>query len=280
MDIKIAIAYHKKSMLLKHKFLIPVQAGKNFAKENLEIQGDNEGINISEKNPWYCELTVLYWLWKNTTSEYKGLMHYRRTFTCKKHQKLNQLFLNVKFLLRRLSSLWSPYNSVGVKKQYEYKESEFAQATILFCNNIESILSKGVQMIVPAPGKFYMNIRRTLAYEVGGQNIELMDSIVKDNYPNFYPYYIKAMNGLFFYNANMSVMKNDIFEDYCSLLFDILQNHEKEVVSHGYLKDVSSEKAYSRISGYLAEMITNAYIQYRMALGTQVKVMPVAFLIN
>lgn len=40
---------------------------RNKAKESGYIV-DSEGISISERNPYYCELTALYWVWKNDTS--------------------------------------------------------------------------------------------------------------------------------------------------------------------------------------------------------------------
>ncbi|MCC4381911.1 DUF4422 domain-containing protein [Limosilactobacillus reuteri] len=42
---------------------------------------DNTKINISNKNKNYCELTGLYWLWKNSSDKYVGIEHYRRYFT-------------------------------------------------------------------------------------------------------------------------------------------------------------------------------------------------------
>lgn len=42
---------------------------------------DDVGDNISKKNPNYCELTGLYWLWKHCDDSYIGIVHYRRYFT-------------------------------------------------------------------------------------------------------------------------------------------------------------------------------------------------------
>ena len=59
----------------------PLQVGASTHPElDLGYQKDNTGDNISEKNPNFCELTGLYWIWKNANDHYKGLVHYRRYF--------------------------------------------------------------------------------------------------------------------------------------------------------------------------------------------------------
>ena len=42
---------------------------------------DGTGDHIASRNPFYCELTALYWIWKNDhTSRYVSIEHYRRFF--------------------------------------------------------------------------------------------------------------------------------------------------------------------------------------------------------
>ncbi len=59
---------------------IPLQAGAAL-HEHYGYLCDDTGDNISEKNPYYSELTGLYWIWKNSAdADYIGLCHYRRYF--------------------------------------------------------------------------------------------------------------------------------------------------------------------------------------------------------
>ena len=84
----IYIAAHKAFVVPSEEGYIPLQVGAQ-GKEALGYTADNTGEHISEKNPHYCELTGLYWIWKNTADEYKGLVHYRRYFRGK-HGRLTQ----------------------------------------------------------------------------------------------------------------------------------------------------------------------------------------------
>ena len=79
--VKILIACHKPSPIPKAEVLFPVLVGKKGADIQMDIQGDDEGENISDKNYCYCELTALYWAWKNLKDvDVIGLCHYRRYF--------------------------------------------------------------------------------------------------------------------------------------------------------------------------------------------------------
>lgn len=79
MDIKILVAAHKKYWMPDDSVYLPIQVGAALHSA-LGYVPDNTGYNISDKNPNYCELTALYWAWKNLECEYIGLCHYRRYF--------------------------------------------------------------------------------------------------------------------------------------------------------------------------------------------------------
>lgn len=77
MDTKLFVVTHKTvNGIPTDRMLIGVGSGEI---ENVDLR-DSVGDSISEKNSNFCELTALYWIWKNDTSASVGLEHYRRFF--------------------------------------------------------------------------------------------------------------------------------------------------------------------------------------------------------
>lgn len=64
----------------ENKYELPIYVGAHYAESKSVNNRDDVGDNISEKNPKYCELTALYWIWRNDFSDIVGLSHYRRKF--------------------------------------------------------------------------------------------------------------------------------------------------------------------------------------------------------
>ncbi len=78
--MSVYVAAHKAFSTELPKSHKPICVGANKNGKLFEL-ADNSGDNISDKNSTFCELTALYWVWKNTSDSYKGLAHYRRYFT-------------------------------------------------------------------------------------------------------------------------------------------------------------------------------------------------------
>ena len=90
-DIKIFVSHRidLDSETIDNPLYIPVRCGAVYdERENVDMLGDDTGDNISEKRNSFCELTVLYWAWKNVKADYYGLCQDCRylVFTDKLHK--------------------------------------------------------------------------------------------------------------------------------------------------------------------------------------------------
>ena len=128
--ISVIIAAHKEYRMPEDSLYLPLHVGaegktdENGNPLDLGYLKDNTGDNISAKNPMYCELTGLYWAWKNLDSDYIGLAHYRRHF-CGKGSGKDQFDKvlrgkEVRFLIKK------GYKVIVPRKRRYYIESLYS----------------------------------------------------------------------------------------------------------------------------------------------------------
>lgn len=152
---------------------------------------DDEGENISEKNPNFCELTGVYWIWKNVQDEYKGIVHYRRFFG---------------------------KNNLSAKASQIYSYEEMVR------------LLKGVDIVLPYVENLKQNARdEILIYCCTEEIFDELEKIIQNYYPeyqqDFEEYFHQNKTTLF----NMMFCRRELYDEYCEWLFDILFRLEKKV---------------------------------------------------
>ena len=97
MDIQIYVISHLLDDIEKTRndfIYTPLFVGRN-GRDNFGYCSDDNGDNISSKNPYFCELTGLYWIWKQSKADIIGLCHYRRYFVNEKDNLLENMRLNL-----------------------------------------------------------------------------------------------------------------------------------------------------------------------------------------
>jgi len=120
-------------------------------REKFLIDQPHEGDNIDFLNPWYCELTGLYYLWKHVDDDIVGLEHYRRYFVNSKNKLLSES--EIKKLLETNDVIaYKRNNSNAIKAMYDTgKGKELAIALAI----VHSLY--GMEIANFIKNKFYSN---------------------------------------------------------------------------------------------------------------------------
>ena len=73
------------------------------------------------------------------------------------------------------------------------------------------------------------------------------------------------------YYANISVMKSDLFDDYCEFVFGVFDELEQIMINERYYINLYKERSMYRIFGYVGELLTNVYIRKKKKDGYRIK---------
>ena len=105
-------------------------------REKFLIDQPHEGDNIDFLNPWYCELTGLYYLWKHVDDDIVGLEHYRRYFVNSKNKLLSES--EIKNLLQKYDVITCHYKD-PISIFESYKKHKFGTYEFFYLfNNLEN----------------------------------------------------------------------------------------------------------------------------------------------
>lgn len=197
--VSILVITHKMYRFPHSAIYHPLFVGGKYGQNSERFLMDNTGEHISEKNPSFCELTGLYWAWKNQffcDSKYVGLVHYRRYFRGNGEKLKDKTILSEKEILNLLKK----YDCIVPKKRNYF---------------IESIYSHY---------KHAHHIR----------DLDLTKEIIAVDSPEYLSSFEQVMSGKQLHLYNMFIMKKAFFDKYCEWLFDVLFKLEKQINISNY----------------------------------------------
>lgn len=236
MDIKIIVAAHKEFQMPQEDIYLPLHVGAAGKEELIaartaqkskdtvvceeRMERDDTGDNISQKNPMYCELTGLYWMWKNLDAEYCGLVHYRRHFM--------------------EYPSWLP--------------TCHPQRHILGRKRLESLLAE-TDIILPKKRNYYItNIHDHYAASHYPEHLTAAREVIRERCPEYLEAYDALMKSTKAHMFNMMIMRRDKLEAYCEWLFPLLYELENRIDSSSY------DAFQARYPGRLSELLLNVWI--------------------
>lgn len=225
-NTKIIVVTHKPYAMPTSDLYLPVRVGA-VDKDNFGFTPDDGGDNISDKNPCFCELTGLYWAWKNLDCDYLGLVHYRRYFAGKE-----------KFIVNG-----------KVKKVLSKEELEH--------------LLEITDIILPRKRNYYIeSLYSHYAHTMFVEPLDITGQIIAERYPEYSAEFAALKKRKTAHMFNIFVMKREILNQYCAWLFDILFELEKRVDVKQY-SDFHA-RFYGRVSELLLDVwLRTNHLEYK-----------------
>lgn len=227
----ILVCCHKKDIMATQEPYLPIQLGKETNSVDLGITSDNTGDNISYKNPFFCELTGIYWAWKNLKdTEVIGLCHYRRYFD--------------------FHGICQPFKPYSI-----FPTSSFPSINLHIPEKIIGNVKEGT-IILPRQEYYPTSALTQFNESHSSMDMQVIRNVIRtdfdDKYSRAFWKVLVTNNKLSM--CNMFIMNWTDFNNYCTWLFHILFKAEEIV-------DISNYSSYQkRLYGFLAERLLNIWV--------------------
>ena len=224
-EIRIFLAHspNSRDICIRHPLFCHVAAGSSLWKQQVPrgMAKDNTGEHISQKNRSYCELTVQYWAWKNAQADYYGFCHYRRYFS---------------FAPRPL-----PEEDCGCPV-FPYLSPRFQTKLCMDAETIrrrvegkDFLIAKGIPVQALHARSVYDHYKK--ADGLHARDLDLFLRILCRRHPQLAPAARSYMQGNVFYPCNMFLLRRELFGEYASVLFDVLEEFEAETDVAGFSRE-------------------------------------------
>jgi len=244
--IKIYVFYYKNGSILQTDPIYQsIMAGNAQHEEKSSIVGDDSGENISIKNPYFSELTGIYWVWKNTKQDVTGSCHYRRFFTAQSEPFLHKikrlLYYPVGLYIKRYGLIYTENTDLFVPRILNEKE-------------INNLLNQ-YDAILPQARKLKYTVETHYCRYHDNNDLKLLKTILTEKYPEYLEAFNDVLQGKRLYANNMFIMKDEQFQIFMDWWFDLLFEFERRI-------DLNNYTDYQkRILGFMAERLLTVWFR-------------------
>ncbi|MCQ2217116.1 MAG: DUF4422 domain-containing protein [Paludibacteraceae bacterium] len=129
--------------------------------------------------------------------------------------------------------------------------------------NIDGFFADGTDVILSSPVYYKYRIQQKLLLYVSADDYAILHAVIKKQCPDYLPTINKYLMGVLDNPYNMLICRKEVFDDYCTWMFSILDECEKNIRLSPYSRA-------RRVMGYIAEFLTPIYF---MKNGCKIKMM-------
>lgn len=207
-DKKLEGEYEQES----YEKVIQVGAALTESRVYPNVLTDDLGDNISEKNKQFCELTALYWIWKNATEDIVGLVHYRRHFILPKDWQERMINNDIDVILP-LPLYVTPSVGENYRKRHDFSDWDYMLQYIKENRSEEyEDVKKVFEGNLYSPCNMFV-MKRNVLLDLCQWMFPILDAVVEhggqkeDSYMNRYPGFISERLITYFFQKHSGKYK-------------------------------------------------------------------------